>query len=490
MNKKSNNKIIFILAFFLLMITVTSITKIMQNDTFFTIATGNEIIQNGYDNEDHLTWHGNLHFYKLRWAFDVLTATIFNGFGFKGIYIFVLIVGSTIILSLYYILLRRKNSVVLSFIGALISSILITGIWGFTARGQIISYLLLLWEVFCLEQLIETNKKIYYVFLGLISVLIVNFHASVWIMSEILVLPYLAEAILSRFINKTERITIEKIKIKQIIMVIFILFIGSFLSPIGSYTYTYMFKTIGGLSSSFIAELQSSEITQTLGLAILITIYAILTLSTKTKIKLRDLLLFLGLFIMAILAKRNLAFLYLIGIIPIINLIQEFFNTYDKDDLLNKFQTFLSKKKIIIILTAIVFITITPNIIARAKESYIDKTKYPVEAVKYIKDNLKYEDMKIYNHFDFGSYLEFCNIKAFVDSRSEIFCKEFNDVEILQDWFDVCKCRVHYDDIFKKYNIDYVLVYNKEGINTYLNKDSSYDKIYEDEYFSIYNVKK
>lgn len=490
MNKKSNNKIVFILAVFLVIITITGITKIMQNDTFFTIATGNEIIQNGYDNEDHLTWHNNLHFYKLRWAFDVLIASIFNCWGFKGIYIFVLIIGSITILSLYYILLKQKNSVVLSFLGATISAILITGVSGFTARGQIISYLLLLWEVFFLEQLVKTNKKRYYLYLGLISILIVNFHASVWMMSEILVLPYLAEAILAKFIKKQKRITIENIKIKQMLIVVLILFIGSFLSPIGSYTYTYMFKTIGGISSTFIEELQFTEISRTIGVSALLALFSIISLSTKVKIRTRDLLLFYGLLIMAVLARRNKVFLYLIGMIPVINLIQEFFKMYDTENMLDKALNYLKKGKTILIFAILLFILVAPNIIKRIKEPYINKKAYPVEAVNYIKNNLNYKNMRIYNHFNFGSYLEFCNIKAFVDSRSEIYCKEFNNVEILQDWLDVRDFRVHYDEVFKKYNIDYVIVYNEEGINTYLNKDNNCNKIYEDEYFSIYNVKK
>lgn len=490
MNKKSNNKIVFILAVFLVIITITGITKIMQNDTFFTIATGNEIIQNGYDNEDHLTWHNNLHFYKLRWAFDVLIASIFNCWEFKGIYIFVLIIGSITILSLYYILLKQKNSVVLSFFGATISAILITGVSGFTARGQIISYLLLLWEVFFLEQLVKTNKKRYYLYLGLISILIVNFHASVWMMSEILVLPYLAEAILAKFIKKQKRITIENIKIKQMLIVVLILFIGSFLSPIGSYTYTYMFKTIGGISSTFIEELQFTEISRTIGVSALLALFSIISLSTKVKIRTRDLLLFYGLLIMAVLARRNKVFLYLIGMIPVINLIQEFFKMYDTEDMLDKALNYLKKGKTILIFAILLFILVAPNIIKRIKEPYINKKAYPVEAVNYIKNNLNYKNMRIYNHFNFGSYLEFCNIKAFVDSRSEIYCKEFNNVEILQDWLDVRDFRVHYDEVFKKYNIDYVIVYNEEGINTYLNKDNNCNNIYEDEDFSIYNVKK
>ena len=62
--------------------SISIVEKHMQNDTFFTIATGNYILENGYDNLDHLTWHKNLNFYKLRWGFDVLVALIFNNFNF------------------------------------------------------------------------------------------------------------------------------------------------------------------------------------------------------------------------------------------------------------------------------------------------------------------------------------------------------------------------------------------------------------------------
>ena len=63
---KENKKIYIVFTILIIIITALSITKEMQNDTFFTIATGNSILNNGYDNLDHVTWHNNLEFYKLR----------------------------------------------------------------------------------------------------------------------------------------------------------------------------------------------------------------------------------------------------------------------------------------------------------------------------------------------------------------------------------------------------------------------------------------
>ena len=66
-----NKKLYIVFSMLLIVIILMTVTKEMQNDTFFTIATGEHILQEGYDNVDHLTWHENLGFYKLRWAFDV-----------------------------------------------------------------------------------------------------------------------------------------------------------------------------------------------------------------------------------------------------------------------------------------------------------------------------------------------------------------------------------------------------------------------------------
>jgi len=72
-----NKKItIIILNIIIIIFTASLVTKTLQNDTFFTIGTGNNIIENGLDNKEYLTWHQNLNFEKIRWGFDVLIYTI------------------------------------------------------------------------------------------------------------------------------------------------------------------------------------------------------------------------------------------------------------------------------------------------------------------------------------------------------------------------------------------------------------------------------
>ena len=488
-----NKKLYIVFSMLLIVIILMTVTKEMQNDTFFTIATGEHILQEGYDNVDHLTWHENLGFYKLRWAFDVTIAFIYNTFGFAGIYAFVVIIASLTGLSLFNILLKQKNNIVLSFIATVISMLLMTSNWSFTARGQIISYLLLLLEIYFIEKLISTKQKRYYIIFLVISALIVNFHASVWYMTIILVLPYLAEAIMHKIMkNKNlekSKIILESISIKMLIIAILCLVLGSFISPIGTYTYTYMFKVIGGISSTFISELQKTDIISSIGMILGLIVIDILMLATKSKMKLSDILLFFGLYFMAILVRRNQAFLYLIGTIPVVRLITNFFETYDTENILEKVNNFFSKNWVLGCTTIVIVIGLSSNMVTRIREKYVNEKKYPVEAVNFIKENLDYKNLRIYNSFNYGSYLELSGIPAFVDSRSEIFTEEFNNVTILKDWLETSRGNVNYNDTFAKYEIDYAIVEDKEIINTYISVDENYEKVFDDETFSIYMKK-
>ena len=488
-----NKKLYIVFSMLLIVIILMTVTKEMQNDTFFTIATGEHILQEGYDNVDHLTWHENLGFYKLRWAFDVAIAFIYNTFGFAGIYAFVVIIASLTALSLFNILLKQKNNIVLSFIATVISMLLMTSNWAFTARGQIISYLLLLLEIYFIEKMISTKQKRYYIIFFIISALIVNFHASVWYMTVILILPYLAEAIMYRLMkNKNlekSKIILEPVSIKMLIIAILCLILGSFISPIGTYTYTYMFKVIGGISSTFISELQQTDIISSIGMILGLIVIDILMLATKSKMKLSDILLFFGLYFMAILARRNQAFLYLIGTIPVVRLITNFFETYDTENISEKVNDFFSKNWVLGCTTIVIVIGLSSNMVTRIREKYVNEKKYPVGAVNFIKENLDYKNLKIYNSFNYGSYLELSGIPAFVDSRSEIFTEEFNNVTILKDWLETSRGNINYNDTFEKYKIDYAIVEDKEIINTYISVDENYEKVFDDETFSIY-VKK
>jgi hypothetical protein len=61
----------------------------ITNDTFFTIAMGKNIIANGIQKEEILTWHQGLNFSNPRWLFDVFIAFLYSKVGLeRNIYIY------------------------------------------------------------------------------------------------------------------------------------------------------------------------------------------------------------------------------------------------------------------------------------------------------------------------------------------------------------------------------------------------------------------
>ena len=68
----------YILVIILIIIFVTSIVpKSFQNDTFYIIALGNLVLDNGMDKVDHFSWHNNLSYNYPHWLFDIITFKIF-----------------------------------------------------------------------------------------------------------------------------------------------------------------------------------------------------------------------------------------------------------------------------------------------------------------------------------------------------------------------------------------------------------------------------
>ena len=94
--------------------------------------------------------------------------------------------------------------------------------------------------------------------------------------------------------------------------------------------------------------------------------------------------------------------------------------------------------------------------------------------------------MRVYNSYNFGSYLMLHDIPVFIDSRLDVYCSEFNDTDIFKDFIQASHGEVHYDEVFDKYDFTHILLYKDELLYKYLVKDISYDVIYEDEYFALF----
>lgn len=482
------NKIIYIIFIVLILFfTISLVTKIMQNDTFFTIPIGEYIVQNGgLDGYDHWSFHENLKFTHSGWIFDLIIYYTYTFFEFRGVYVLILLVAGIISLVLFNTLLKEKNNVLLSFFITLFSVFSIKSMY--TARGQLFSFLVFIIELYEINRLLETGKKRHFIILLLLPIILANLHDTVWPIYFIIMLPYIAEIILSKIKilknNNPYKILIPEAKYGKWLIIVFIisLFTGA-LTPVFGTPYINMITVMQGLSKDYVTELTPVGILENWRLFAVITLTIMILAFSKTKVRLKDILFIFGFSIMALLAKRNTYFLFLIGSVSLCNIITAFLKEYNCEE---GFYKFFSNNIVLIIISIIIILISTNNLTRNMNRSYVDDTMYPIEATQWLLENTDVNNIKLYNHYNFGSYLELNKIPVFIDSRSGIYCKEFNDTEVMQDYMDLEEKGYNYEEIFEKYGITHILIYDTQAMNRYIFNDDNYNIVYQDDIFVIY----
>ena len=480
--KKLKN-VIYVL--FVIFVMISIVPKKMQNDTFFTIAGGRLILEAGIQPEEKLVWHEGLEFTNSRWLFDILITEIHNHGGLLGVYIFVVILAVIQGLLYYYVLKKITKNITYSFFMTVISMYAMQ--IAFSARAQLISNILLLLEFYCLEMIKSSNniKKRYIFGLIVIPVIFANVHASTFPIYLVVFLPYIAEWILFKFplMNSEEEKLIFDVKNRKVLLLLFIVgILEGMIVPSGVKPYSDMFKAMGGISSDFISELQPITIFDNLYLAfILIGAIAVLIFS-KQKMRVSDGLFIVGFALLAMNNQRSLYYFVLVSSICFSRIVIEFLDTYE-------FRITSKKMNVVAIILGILIILVnfTNLLVSNISEEYIPYDVYPIKVANYINENLDVEQIRLYNHFNFGSYLELEGVKAFIDSRSGIFTEEFNKgCTVLKDWRDAAEMTKNYNDIFDKYEITHVLLYSNEPMSEFIKYDSKWQMIYQDNSFILY----
>ena len=457
-----------------------------NNDLFYFIKTGEDILKHGINFKDYHSFIDLPYTYP-HWLLSVYIYLIYSKAGFLGIYINTIASYILLILSIYYVCIKRTKN---EFLSSIVSIFCIFPIAPFIcARGHVYSMNLMIFEIYFINKLIETGKKKYSIYLILISLLIANIHGTSWIMTLILFLPFIAEHIIYLIMknkknNENTFFSVERIRNIKLLMITFIIFALMGLLTPSRICYTYVFKVMQGNSLNYI-----NEHAKTIPIKHpFFIIYFILLFATKKKIKLRDFFMIMGLTIMALMSTRHLFFIYTIGMIYIAKISNEYLKETN-DNTLN-----ILEKKIInnnILLIMLIGFLIIPGIYnfkVNLKDKYISEKTYPTQAVKYIKENLDYKNIRMYNNYNIGSYLMFNDLKVIIDSRCDLYLNEFNKTN-LNIFDDMTKIYINYEEKFKKYNMNYALVEKKEKLNYFLEKDNNFEKIYSDKYYIIYKQK-
>lgn len=134
------------------------------------------------------------------------------------------------------------------------------------------------------------------------------------------------------------------------------------------------------------------------------------------------------------------------------------------------------------------------NDLKRKNEQYVSESTYPVKASEWMLENLDIANMKIYNEYNYGSYLLFKGIPVFIDSRCDLYAPEFNEDKengisgrnIFSDALDIAAISVDYHQKFSEYGVTHVISYSNSKLVMLMRQNEEYKCIYEDDYFSIF----
>lgn len=546
MKKEINININFtIIAIILIAIFCISLTPVtLQNDTFYTIKIGEYIKNNGIDMLDHFSWHENLSYTYPHWLYDLCTYLVYAISGFNGIYALTCILSAILGISIFLVNSKLTKNKAISFIVTVAAMYVLKDY--IAARAQLVTFILFIWELYFIEKFIENRKIIYGLGLIIISILIANLHCATWPFFFVLFLPYIAEyliAVISDFIiykkankfilklkirsasknnsdskkvenlktklneldNKVLKIKIKREKenenpykiiikrrdnVKFLIIIMIICAFTGLLTPIGDTPYTYLYKTMQGNTTKNISEhLPMTIINNKDAMCIVIILLAIL-IFTKTKIRLSDLCMIIGLCYLMLSTRRQLSMLTLIGTVILTRLIIDLIKRYTKngvEEVEYAFKNYLVIFALIILMGLASYSCIKPKI----DDKYINESSYPVAACDYILENMDLKNVRFYNEYNYGSYMLFRGIPVFIDSRADLYAPEFSgdkEKDIFSDFINTSGISKYYEDTFEKYDITHVILYKKSKTNMIItkSKDKNYKELYSDDNFVVY----
>lgn len=475
--------------FFYIHIIATAIALCSpNNDLWFLISSGRVVQNFGFITKEMLTFHTNFDIIVQQWPVALLFSFLYDTFGMLGVIIVVSFTACIIAFLIFKIInLICKNkqlSIVYTAILFVFFSLFIT------TRPYVFSTVFLLLFIYGLEAYIATNNKKYLYLLPLASVLLINFHASIWFMLFVLFLPYLVDMIQIPFI-KTRYYIHDKYNKKPVFIAILLMFFMGIINPYGTKAMFYVFKSYGIPEiSNYVSEMKalfySPYAWNFIIISFVLVVFVFFTRAiTKTKnFKLRYIYMVLGTFIMLLLNRRNLIF-FIIGIVCELGYCLKSINSVEVSSR-------NCKKNYLLNFIIYIFIFVHGVMGGISYHSLLNTTPEYEKIFNYIK---QYQESNIvlYTDYNTGGHAEFYGFHPFIDPRAEVFLKANNNCEdVYIEYINLISNKSSYEDFMNKYRFTHLIVENNNDkyMKKHLMQDERYEAVVEDDGYILYQIKK
>lgn len=442
----------------------------IDNDSWYVLAEGREIVEDGVYYEDQLSMHEGLEVTVQNYGFAAIFYLVYSAIGGAGIYIIMILLNLILMYLIYKIsmLLSHKN-VNLSLIIMMATDLLLSH--GFVVtRAQMVSYVILTLVIYLLELYAREGKKKQLFWIPILSLAQINLHASLWPMILIVITVYMIDGI------RQPVFKYEGYKFKPLILTFMGAFLVGFLNPYGFKMMTFILTSYNvPEANDLINELNSFALSSAYNVILyaVIVVAMILYIFGKNKnIRLRYLFLIFGFLALGLNTVKGMSHLILVLLFPLAEVYQDF--KIKKGGKLwlmaGSWAGLVSLAVMIFCLTVII-----PNANTRGPDAMMTVVMDVLDGVtqEETRDNLK-----VYADYNSGGYVEYRGYRAYIDPRMEVFIKANNGKEdIFQEFYNLKNGLMETEEFLDKYNFDFLVVYEYDRL---------YDKVDEEKYDLIF----
>ena len=453
--------------------------KPLSVDNYYQIAIGMLIVESGIPHEIPLTVHTaeHLHYMAQQWLFMVFDYGVYSSFGFTGLFFCGLFLNMFLVYAVYRMLLcigkgRRMiaypAAVLFGFFPVLMKTMQML-------RPYYITCILLALEIIIMERARTGHKaKQLFLLFPVLSILSINFHAAMWPMLLVMILPYAAENLCMKvpFVKKYFYKE-NPVPIQFLVCVALLITVSGILNPYGTEAMVYGIRSYGiDILRQYSSEMISPFYNAPVWAVIIIVFMGLdLGLTLRFHIPLAYLFLPVGVGIMALLSFRSLLLFLMFFMVPPVYISYGFKPIR------------LSRKWGPVIFMILAALPIYLFEIVRPWYFYAPVPHTLIDGANAIK-----EDSKTYGQGHAGifgpgfllNYFMLQGDQVYVFSSDEVFTEKMNGKhDVIQEFLDIDTGRIPVSFLESHYGIQYYVVNNDMKIYNVLKHLNTFTLVYD-----------
>ena len=401
---------------------------VIDNDAWFLLNCGRYVESSGIPHVEPFTMHEGWHYVMQQWLFALGLWKVYSAAGLWGLVAFSYAAGAVVI----YLFARLVRQAAGGNRAAVFAIVVPVGVFlslaFFRQRPQMVSTAVFLIEIYLLERYQNDFRKWLLPAFFALSVLVVNAHAAMWPMMLVLLLPYLAEALVGRRLARLapcipfdEGEGAAPHRVRVLLLLAAAVLLGGFVNPYGVEAMTYSLHALGHAEvQEIVTEMHPVSTAAGIGTGwiALAAMFCLTAVYARHPVPLRHLLLAAGTGLMALMAVRSL-FLFAV------------FATFPLGRVLAAWRTPMPawtprRKRLCALLlcgNALLFAhVLAPRYAA------------PAAATAELLDFAASEGrqpggLRVYTGFTAGGLVELAGFRCYMDPRAEVFLPTFNGKE-------------------------------------------------------------